>query len=222
MGTSKFMSNVYLLMTLGLFITGLVGYTIGNDPEYLSYIISETGFTMTGWVALLAPLALIFILPPLMERMGSLAGILLFMLFAILEGVSLSVIFLAYTEASIMLTFSVTAITFLIMSIIGYTTKTDLTKMGSLLTMALIGLIVAMVINMFLGSEMMDYIISAIGVLIFTGLIAYDTQKLKNLSSGINNEESLMRLSVMGALSLYLDFLNLFLFLLRFLGGSKD
>lgn len=221
MKQSKFMSNVYLLMAIGLIVTGFFGYTFGNSPELISTIVDESGFTILGWVALLSPMLLVFVIPFVMDRLGSGLGMCLFILFSMFEGLSLSIIFLIYTEASILLTFGVTSLTFLTMSIIGYTTKMDLTKMGSILMMVVIGLIIAIIVNMFLNSEVMDYIISGIGVIVFTGLIAYDTQKLKNLSIDITDTESLRRISVMGALSLYLDFVNLFLFLLRFLGQKK-
>jgi hypothetical protein len=137
-------------------------------------------------------------------------------------GASLSFILLIYTSASIFKTFVVTAAMFGIMSVVGYTTKTDLTKFGSLMFMGLIGIIIASVVNMFLQSGTFDYIISFIGVLVFTGLTAYDVQKLKRIGAGIQyGSEPAKKLVIMGALSLYLDFINLFLFLLRFLGDRK-
>jgi FtsH-binding integral membrane protein len=134
-------------------------------------------------------------------------------------GASLSYIFVAYSIGSITNVFIITAGTFAIMAVVGYTTKTDLTRFGSLLMMALIGIILAMVVNWFVGSERIDYLISIIGVLVFTGLIAYDTQKIKNIGAqvGLENETG-RKLAIMGATSLYLDFINLFLFLLRLLG----
>jgi FtsH-binding integral membrane protein len=148
--------------------------------------------------------------------------VIVFGVFSVLMGMSLSFILLAYTGASIAQTFVTTAVMFGVMAVVGFTTKTDLTKFGSILFMALIGIIIASVINMFLGSGMMDYIISFIGVLIFTGLIAYDVQKLKRIGSGLmyQNQDA-NKLAIMGALSLYLDFINLFLFLLRFMGNRR-
>ena len=223
---ATFMSNIYMCMTLGLLITGLIGHTVGNSMEYIGYIIDITpeggGFTTIGWVVLLSPLLLVFLLPKIMEKFSAMVTLLVFIIFSILEGLSLSVIFLAYTESSILTTFAVTAGTFLTMGLIGYTTKKDLTKLGSILTMAVVGLIIAMVVNMFLNNAMMDYIISAIGVLVFTGLIAYDTQRLKKIGEGLDgDQEKNNKLAIMGALTLYLDFINLFLFLLRFLGVKK-
>lgn len=218
---SKFMSNVYMLMTLGLFVTGLIGYSVSTSPEFLSLIIDKEGFTFLGWFVLLSPLLIVLSLNFVMDKLGYVSGMLLFILFSILEGLSFSVIFLIYTESSILLTFSVTALTFLTMSIFGYITKKDLTNMGYILTMALFGMIITMVVNWFVGSETISYIISAIGVIVFTGLIAYDTQKLKNIASEINNNDEMNKMSVIGSLSLYLDFINLFLSLIRFLGDKK-
>ena len=148
---------------------------------------------------------------------------LMFVLFSALMGISLSTIFLIYPIGTIYTTFGVTAITFMIMAIIGYTTKTDLTKFGSILMLGLIGIIVAMVVNMFMQSAMMDYLISVIGVLIFTGLIAYDMQKLKRIGMGVEyGTQAESKLAMMGALSLYLNFVNLFLFLLRIFGGNRS
>ena len=137
-------------------------------------------------------------------------------------GMSMSTIFIRYSLGSIYSTFFITSGTFTVMAFLGYTTKTDLTKMGSILMMGVIGIIIAMVVNMFMQSEMMGYIISGIGVLIFTGLTAYDVQKLKRIGSGVEfGTEETSKLAIMGALNLYLDFINLFLFLLRFMGDRK-
>jgi len=142
------------------------------------------------------------------------------MLYSLLTGMSLSFIFIVYDIGSIISTFFITALTFGVMAVAGYTTKTDLTKMGSFLYMALIGIIIASVINWFMGSSQLDYIICIAGVLIFTGLTAYDVQKIKNIGSQIENgTETYKKLIIMGALTLYLDFINLFLMLLRLLGN---
>jgi FtsH-binding integral membrane protein len=149
---------------------------------------------------------------------------ILFIAFSILMGMSLSFILLVYTAGSVYKTFAITAAMFGVMAVLGYTTKTDLTRFGSLMMMGLFGIIIAMVINMFLHSGTMDYIISIIGVLVFTGLTAYDVQKLKKMSqSGMEEmgDGNVRKLSIMGALTLYLDFINLFLFLLRFLGNRR-
>ena len=147
---------------------------------------------------------------------------LLYVVFSILMGMSLSFVFLAYTSASIATTFLVTAGMFGFMAILGYTTKTDLTKFGSIMIMGVVGLFIAMLVNMFMHSNGMNYIISFIGVLIFTGLTAYDVQKLKRIGAGmVEGAEGTRKMTIMGALTLYLDFINLFLFLLRFFGNRQ-
>jgi hypothetical protein len=149
--------------------------------------------------------------------------LLVFVLYSVLMGASLSFIFLAYTGASIAKTFVITSAMFGFMGFVGYTTKTDLSKFGSIMMMGLVGIIIASVVNMFMRSGTMDYIISFIGVLIFTGLTAYDVQKLKRIGAGISGEnETTRKLTIMGALTLYLDFINLFLFLLRFFGNRNS
>jgi FtsH-binding integral membrane protein len=142
--------------------------------------------------------------------------------FSAVMGMSLSYIFLLYTQSSIASVFLITSLTFAVMAVVGYTTQTDLTRFGSLLMMALIGLIIASVVNIFMESSMMEFIISAVGVLIFTGLIAYDTQKLKRIGAGVEyGSTEASKLAILGATSLYLDFINLFLHLLRLLGRRE-
>jgi hypothetical protein len=138
-----------------------------------------------------------------------------------LMGMSLSFVLLIYTAASVYMTFAITAGMFGIMAVTGYTTKTDLTKFGSIMMMGLVGIIIAMVVNMFLHSSTLEYIISIIGVLVFTGLTAYDVQKLKRIGTTEMDQVNMRKMSIMGALTLYLDFINLFLFLLRFLGNRR-
>lgn len=217
-----FMANVYTYMTGALTITGLVSWYIGTDPTLVSYLVGETGFTMLGWVVLLAPLLLVFAMGGMFQKLSSQSLLGLFVVYSVLMGASLSFIFLIYTMGSISSVFFITAGTFGVMSVLGYTTQTDLTKFGSILRMALIGIIIAMVVNFFMQSAMFDYIISILGVLIFTGLTAYDTQKLKRIGMGVEygTEES-SKLAMMGALTLYLDFINLFLFLLRLFGDRR-
>jgi FtsH-binding integral membrane protein len=157
------------------------------------------------------------------QRMSSTVMLLLFLAYSIVMGMSLSFIFIAYTHGSIFQTFGIAALTFGVMAVMGYTTKTDLTKFGSILIMALVGIIIASLVNMFLHSSQMDYIISFIGVLIFTGLTAYDVQKLKRIGAGVEmGTDDTTKLAIFGALTLYLDFINLFLFLLRFFGNRKS
>jgi uncharacterized protein len=214
-----FMSSVFTYMTGALAITGLVAWWIGTDPALVSYLRTETGPTILGYVVIFAPLILVFVMGGMFQRLTAQSLLALFVVFSFLMGASLSFIFLVYSIGSISSVFFITAGTFGVMAFLGYTTSTDLTKFGSILYMALIGLIIAMVVNWFMQSSMMDYIISGIGVLIFTGLTAYDTQKLKRIGMGVEHgTDHTSKLALMGALTLYLDFINLFLFLLRFLG----
>jgi FtsH-binding integral membrane protein len=203
-----FMRQVFSWMTLAMVITAITAYLFASDPSLVMTLINpETGSMMSFGFARLSPAVLT----------------LLFVTFSVLMGMSLSFILLIYTMASVFKTFLVTSLMFGVMAITGYTTKTDLTRFGSIMMMGLIGLVIAMLVNMFLQSGTMDYIISIIGVLIFTGLTAYDVQRLKNMSAqiGTSGEANARKLSIMGALTLYLDFINLFIFLLRFLGDRK-
>jgi len=216
-----FMSNVFSYMTVALVISGIAAYMFGSS-DLIFMLYTETGMSIFGWIVMLAPLGLVFLLGAKAQKFSYTTVLGIFILFAVLIGMSLSSIFVIYTMSSIATTFMVTAGTFGVMAVLGYTTNTDLTKFGSILKMALIGLIIAMVVNWFMQSAMMDYIISGICVLVFTGLTAYDTQKLKQIGSVVDaNSEEGKKASIMGALSLYLDFINLFMFLLRFL-GSRD
>lgn len=218
----NFMSSVFTYMTGALTVTGLVAWFIGSDPALLTYLVTETGFTVLGWVVLLAPLLLVFVISGMFQKLSSQSLLALFVLYSLLMGASLSFIFAVYTTASIASVFFITAGTFGVMAVLGYTTSTDLTKFGSILRMALIGIIIAMVVNFFLQSAAFDYIISILGVLIFTGLTAYDTQKLKRIGQGVEyGSEAASKLAMMGALTLYLDFINLFLFLLRLFGDRR-
>jgi FtsH-binding integral membrane protein len=174
---------------------------------------------------MLAPLGFVLLMSMGFQRLSPAIMTLLFIAFSVLMGMSLSFILLVYTGSSVFKTFAVTSAMFGVMAVLGYTTKTDLTKFGSILMMALFGVIIAMVVNMFMHSGTMDYIISVLGVLIFTGLTAYDVQKLKRIGAGIvgvdAKDANVRKMSILGALTLYLDFINLFLFLLRFLGNRK-
>lgn len=221
----SFISRVLGYMGGALLISGILAYVFGTSPSLMSYIINfETrGFTTLGWVALFAPLGLVLLMGMRFQKFSAQGLMLTFIIYAALVGISLSTIFLVYSITTIYTTFAVTAVTFAIMAVVGYTTKTDLTKFGSLLMMALVGIIIAMVVNYFLNSASMDYIISILGVLIFTGLTAYDMQKLKRIGMGVEyGTEVESKLALMGALSLYLDFINLFLFLLRLFGGNRN
>lgn len=220
----NFVANVFAWMGIALAITAFTAYYFAsNESLIFSLINPETGgFTMLGWIVMLSPLGFVLAMGMGFQKFSASTLMLLFGVYSILMGASLSFILLIYTSASVFKTFAVTAGMFGIMSFVGYTTKTDLTKFGSLMFMGLIGIIIASLVNIFLRSGTMDYVISFIGVLVFTGLTAYDVQKLKRIGAGIQygTQES-GKLVIMGALSLYLDFINLFLFLLRFLGDRK-
>ncbi len=222
--SKSFISNVFTYMFAALAITGVISYWFGSNMELIGYLRNaETGgMTIMGWVVMLAPLGFVILMNRGINRYSSMILLLMFVGFSILMGMSLSFIFLYYTEASIVNTFAITSLTFGTMAVVGYTTNTDLTKFGSILMMGVVGLIIASVVNWFMQSAMMDWIISAIGVLIFTGLTAYDVQKLKRIGAGAEyGSETTNKLAIMGALRLYLDFINLFLFLLRFMGNRR-
>lgn len=218
-----FTANVFSWMTLGLAITAVTAYLFGTTDlmQYL-YNPQTGGRTILFWIVLFAPFGFILGMNFGLNKLSKNAVIALFLGFSAVMGMSLFYVFAMFSMAVVTKVFLITAGTFGIMAVLGYTTKTDLTAMGGILRMALIGLIIAMVVNMFMASPMMHYIISGIGVLIFTGLTAYDTQKIKRIGAGVEmGTASASKLAIMGATSLYLDFINLFLFLLRFM-GSRD
>jgi len=218
-----FLSGVFMWMFLALGITAGTAYVFASTPGFMEILRNPEGsMTIAGWIVMLAPLGLVLWMSAGFRRMSASSMVMIFVLFSILLGASLSFIFLAYTGTSIAKTFVITSGMFGAMAILGYTTKTDLTKFGSIMLMGLIGIIIASVVNMFMRSGTMDYIISFIGVLIFTGLTAYDVQKLKRIGAGVETDtENTRKLTIMGALTLYLDFINLFLFLLRFFGDRR-
>lgn len=214
-----FMTGVFSWMFIALAITAVTAWYVASTPAIFQLMRTETGLSIFGWVVMLAPIGFVMLMSFRFQKLSALSLSLLFLVYSVLVGLSLSFIFLVYTMGSIATTFGVTSLTFGIMAIAGYTTKTDLTKFGSILMMALVGIIVATLVNFFLKSESMQYLISFIGVLVFTGLTAYDVQKLKKIGNEMTaGQESTRKYAIMGALSLYLDFINLFLFLLRFLG----
>jgi uncharacterized protein len=220
----SFMSNVFSWMTLALIISGVFAWYFGNTNNLLGLIFDmQTGkMNPLGYIAIFGPFILVLVMGMRFEKMSYGTMVILFGVFSALMGISLSTIFVVYTMSSIASVFFITAATFGSMAILGYTTKTDLTKFGSILYMALFGVIIASVVNWFLKSPGFDYIISIGGVLIFTGLTAYDVQKIKRIGQGIEYQDATSnKLVIMGALSLYLDFVNLFLFLLRIFGNRK-
>lgn len=224
---SRFMSKVFGYMFLALAISGITAYVVGTSATLLSYLI-EIDFaegtisrSTLGWVVMLSPLALVILMSARLQKMSSQSLMLTFLVFSVLLGASISFIFVFYDMPHITTCFLISSATFGIMAAAGYTTKLDLSKMGSILYMALIGLVIAMVANWFIGSPQISYIISGIGVLLFTGLAAYDTQKMKNMALQVGSQGELAKkMIIMGALTLYLDFINLFLFMLRFIGGG--
>ena len=218
-----YLSGVFGWMFLALGITAITSWLFASSPQLLSLMYNvQGGMTILGWIVMLAPLGFVLWMSARYNRMSASTLALLFVVYSVLMGMSLSFIFLAYTGTSIATTFLVTAGMFGFMAIMGYTTKTDLTKFGSIMIMGVVGLFIAMIVNMFMRSSGLDYLISFIGVLIFTGLTAYDVQKLKRIGAGmVEGAEGTRKMTIMGALTLYLDFINLFLFLLRFFGNRR-
>ncbi len=214
-----FITKVYNWMALALLVTGLVAYFTAASPSMTSAIVSSK---LVFYGLLIGELLLVIYLTSAINKLSQNMAIAVFMVYSILNGLTMSVIFLVYTSSSISTTFLVTAGTFGAMSLYGYYTKKDLTSIGNMAMMALIGVIIASIVNMFLQNEMMYWIITYLGVAVFVGLTAYDTQKLKEIGSrGFVNEEGMEKMSILGALTLYLDFINLFLLLLRIFGGRK-
>ena len=212
------MTKVFGWMTLRLGITAATSL-ISAKTGILAAILSSGLY----FPIMLAPLAMVFALSFFINRMSPATAMGAFLAYAMLNGLSFAVIFLVYTATSIASTFMITTMTFGFMFVLGWTTKRDLTSMGSLLMMAVFGLFAAMLVNMFVGSNMMSLLISCAGVLIFVGLTAYDAQKIKQMSGyGFANQDVEDKGAIMGALTLYLDFINIFLFLLRLLGGNRD
>ena len=219
---NEFVRSVYNWMALGLGLTGVVAFYVANNETLLRLIF---GNPLIFFGLIIGELAMVFTLSARVNKMEASTATLLFTLYAALNGATLSIIFLRYTAASISSTFFVCAATFVACSIYGMTTKRDLTSLGGFMTMGLIGIIIASVVNLFFRSSGMSAIISYIGVLVFVGLTAYDTQKLKHmaLTQPAGLEAGVVRKgAILGALSLYLDFINLFLMLLRILGSSRD
>jgi len=216
-GLRKYMLGVYNYMALAMGITGLVAYLTSTSPALLTTIYS----TPLQWVVMLAPLGFVFFLSARVHKMSAGAAQTTFWLFSAVMGLSLAYIFIAYTGESITKIFFITAGAFAGLSLLGYTTKKNLSGMGTFLFMGLIGIIIASVVNIFLASPAMQFVISVAGVLVFAGLTAYDTQQIKNMYNEADGSEVMTKKSIMGALRLYLDFLNLFLFLLHLFGSRE-
>lgn len=221
-GLRNYMLKIYNYMAGGLAVTGIISYLIANNLSILRLFITPTGYSAFGWLALLAPLIMVFAFGWVVNK-GTLAQVqAMFWGFSALMSVSLAPVFLIYTGASITRVFLITAATFGALSLYGYTTKKDLSGWGSFLMIGLIGLIIATVVNFFMQSPGLYYALSYIGILIFAGLTAYDTQNLKNMyyHSGMGGDIA-DRIAISGALSLYLDFINMFLYLLRLMGDRR-
>ena len=229
-GLRNYMLKVYNYMGSALLLTGFIALftfklaaVTGPNGELLGLTSLGNSLYNTGlaWVVMLAPLGVVFYMSFGIAKMSASKAQTVFWIFAALMGLSLSSIFIAYTGTSITRVFFITAGTFGAMSIYGYTTKRDLTKLGSFLMMGLIGIIIASLVNIFMKSSMMYFVISILGVLIFVGLTAYDTQKIKNMYLASDSGELIGKKAIMGALTLYLDFINLFIMLLRLFGQRR-
>ncbi len=211
------MRKVYVWMTMALAITGICAYGVAQSPSLMRLLFSNS---MTIWVLFIAELGLVFYTTARIDKLSLTTATSLFILYSALNGVTLSSIFAIYAGATIAKVFFITAGTFAAMAVYGYVTKADLSKMGQIMFMALIGLIIATVVNVFLKSAMFDLILSYIGVGIFVGLTAWDSQKIKRiLAVQTDMSETAQKIALMGALTLYLDFINLFLYLLRIFGN---
>lgn len=217
--TNAVMKRVYVRMFVGLLISAFCALGVASSPAALSFIF---GNQLVFWGMLIAMFAMAWILPARLARMSTATCLIMFCIFSALMGVWLAPIFIVYRLGTIVYTFFITAGTFGAMSVYGYFTKSDLSKMGSFLTMALFGLIIACVVNIFWANSTLDWIISIVGVLIFVGLTAWDTQTVKRMAAANLDPQMADKLATMGALNLYLDFINLFIFLLRIFGGSRD
>ncbi len=216
-GLRRYMLQVYNYMASGLALTGIVAYVVANTPALFNAIYG----TPLMWVVFLAPLGFIFFLSAKMRTMSFATAQTVFWLFAGVMGLSLASIFVVYTQTSIARVFFITAGMFGAMSLYGYTTKKDLSGWGSLLFMGLFGIIIALVVNIFLQSSALQFAISVIGVIVFTGLTAYDTQKIKEIYLVSDSEAVQGKKAIMGAVRLYLDFINLFIMLLHLLGQRR-
>ena len=210
------MRKVYLWMTMALAITGFTAYGVATSPGILQTIYSNPAVM---WGLVIAELILVVTVSGAINRLSLSVATLLFIVYSVLNGALLSSVFLVYTASSVATVFFITAGTFAAMALVGYTTKTDLSSMGKILLMALIGMIIATIVNLFVKSTGLELIISYIGVLVFVGLTAYDSQKIKQmLLQAPDASEGAQKVALLGALSLYLDFINLFLYLLRIFG----
>ena len=225
-GLRAHMNKVYGMMSVGMVLTGGVAWAVGTTPALLGLLRDPATLSpnILGWIVMFAPLIMVFAFAGMINRMSAATAQLVFYTFAAVMGLSISWIFVAFTGISIAQTFFVTAIAFAGLSLYGYTTKKDLSGWGTFLMMGVIGLIVAMIVNLFLQSPAIMFAVSVLGVLIFAALTAYDTQSIKNeyiQHAASGDQEWLDKSAVMGSLRLYLDFINMFMFLLQFLGQRE-
>ncbi|MCS6877492.1 MAG: Bax inhibitor-1/YccA family protein [Geminicoccaceae bacterium] len=217
-GLRSYMLSIYNYMGLGLALTGLTAFVVATSPALMALIFG----TPLKWVVMLAPLGFVFFLSARVHRMSVGAAQIAFWAFAVAMGLSLASIFLVFTGTSIARVFFITAATFGAVSLYGYTTKRDLSRFGSFLVMGLIGIVIASLVNLFLGSSALQFAISVIGVLVFTGLTAWDTQRLKEEYVESLGEELVAKNAILGALSLYLNFINLFVMMLQLFGQNRE
>jgi FtsH-binding integral membrane protein len=220
----KFIANVFMWMFVALGISALCAYIFATTPALLQLLVNENTHQVTGlaYLVMFSPLAFVMLISFGLNRISYPVLSILFLAYAAVTGVSLSFILLAFTASSVLGVFLTTSVVFGVMAVAGYTTKQDLTKFGSILIMFLIGIVVASLVNMFLHSSGLDMIISYIGVAVFVGLTAYDVQKLKNIGAGLTyGDATASKMALMGGLTLYLDFINLFLMLLRVFGRRR-
>ncbi len=222
--SKTFLANVFAYMFLALGITAVVAFLFSNNVEWLIPIAENK---LLGYAVMFAPLAFVLIMSFGFKKLSAPVLMVLFILYSAVNGITFSFVLLVYTGSSVFACFASAAAMFGVMAFMGYTTKTDLTKFGKIMTMGLIGIVIASLINMFMQNDTMDYIISFVGVMVFTGLTAYDVQKLKNIGEGIDADGNVLqadakKLSIMGGLTLYLDFINLFLMLLRLFGSRRE
>jgi FtsH-binding integral membrane protein len=220
-GLRSYMLSVYNYMASGVLLTGIVAMLFAPYAQDVLISANGRGLSGLGWIVTLAPLAFVMIMSFGMNRISTGKLQMLFWAFATVMGLSMSTVFIAYTGVSIAQTFFAVAAAFLGLSLYGYTTKRDLSGFGTFMIMGVVGLLVAMVINMFLKSPAMQLAISAIGVLLFAGLTAYDTQKIKSMYAYVAGTDMMGKVVIMGALNLYLDFVNMFTFLLQFMGDRR-
>jgi len=221
--TSSFINRVYGWMSGGLIVTGIIAYLIGTYPGMSDKLIANPGLL---WGSIIGQFVLVIAISAGINKMSSTVATGCFLLYSALMGVTLSLVFLFYSMESIATTFFVTALTFGVMSIYGYVTKRDLTSIGNLCFMGLVGVIIASIVNIFVGSSALYWGVTYVGILVFVGLTAYDTQKIKEMSMALGDElsasETGKKYAILGALTLYLDFINLFLLLLRVFGGNRN